>query len=236
MSFTFKKFSIEDTRSAMKVGTDGVLLGAWAYIPGSGRILDIGCGSGIVALMCAQRSSRDVIIDAVEIDPEAAKDSRANFDNSLWHDRINLICNDFTVYASECKVKYNAIISNPPYFKDSLKPLNAARHMARHTTTLEYDTLFVWSRKLLYETGKISLVTPWENYCDVAKAATENTLFLSRRTDIYTTNKESTPKRVLTEWSRTPTGYTWDKIIINTAPETYSTEYRNMVKDFYLNM
>ena len=236
MSFKFKQFSLQDTHSAMKVGTDGVLLGAWADIPGEGRILDVGCGSGIIALMCAQRSSKEVAIEAIEIDAGAAKDALANFNNSAWHDRINLICADFRSYASTCSVRYNAIISNPPFFKDSLKPGNKSREIARHTDSLEYDDLFNGCGKILAENGKISLITTWESYGDIAKAATENRMFLYRRTDVFTTAEEKFPKRVLTEWSRTPTDYIWNSITINTALGTYSEEYKNMVGDFYINM
>lgn len=236
MSFAFKQFSIDDGHSAMKVGTDGVLLGAWCSIPESGRILDIGCGSGIVALMSAQRSSEQIKIDAVEIDSGAAEDARTNFRNSPWHDRLKLSCCDFVSYASGCKVKYDAIVSNPPYFQNSLKPQQAERSLARHTSSLEYDGLFLWSEKLLTKKGKISLITPWENYCDIARAATENRLFLYRRADIYTTAEDSTPKRVLTEWSRNVSDYRWEKIIINLTPGTYSAEYRKLVEGFYINM
>lgn len=233
MAFKFKCFSIDDTRTAMKVGTDGVLLGAWAglsAVPENGRILDIGCGSGIVALMCAQRTREQTVIDAIEIDEGAARDAAANFGNSEWHGRINLFCTDFAVFAPSCSVKYDAIVSNPPYFRNSLKPDDRARDMARHTSMLDYDTLVFWSGKILAPNGRISLISPWESYDDIARAATENRLFLQRRSDIRTAAGEDTPKRVLTEWGRTPADYVWDCIDLN------SREYSEMVGDFYIGM
>ena len=123
----------------MKVGTDGVLLGAWAEVKSSPKILDIGTGTGLIAIMLAQRYPLSQIT-AIEIDEAAAAQAKMNVARSPWTKRIQVICNDFSLFRTESK--YNLIVSNPPYFVDALNCPDKQRNMARHTCELNYELLF----------------------------------------------------------------------------------------------
>lgn len=235
MPFRFKQFSVDDKRTAMKVGTDGVLLGAWGYLPDTGRILDVGAGSGLIALMAAQRGAGRVTVDAVEIDMGAAGDAKDNFCASPWGDRMNLFCEDFKTFAVSCRHKYDAVFSNPPYFRNSLLPDEAGRVTARHTAALEYDELFRSVAKLLSAEGRFSLVTPSDSYDDIARIALENSLYLTRLTYVSTIYGIK-HKRILSEWGSTPSDYVMENLAIEKSPGHYTEEYIRLVKDFYINM
>lgn len=143
----------------MRVGTDGVLLGAWSRVEKSNRILDIGTGTGLIAIMAAQRSLAR--IDAVELDFGAASEAAFNVSLSPWKDRITVYCMDFCrFYDKTTKPVYHHILSNPPYFIDSLLPPDGKRERARHTGTLDYEVLFEGASYLLLPDGKLSLVSP----------------------------------------------------------------------------
>ena len=138
--FKFKQFTIHQERSAMRVSTDGVLLGAWSRVEKSNRILDIGTGTGLIAIMAAQRSLAR--IDAVELDFGAASEAAFNVSLSPWKDRITVYCMDFCrFYDKTTKPVYHHILSNPPYFIDSLLPPDGKREQARHTGTLDYKNI-----------------------------------------------------------------------------------------------
>ena len=140
--FKFKQFTIHQERSAMRVSTDGVLLGAWSRVEKSNRILDIGTGTGLIAIMAAQRSLAR--IDAVELDFGAASEAAFNVSLSPWKDRITVYCMDFCrFYDKTTKPVYHHILSNPPYFIDSLLPPDGKREQARHTGTLDYEVLLL---------------------------------------------------------------------------------------------
>lgn len=143
----------------MRVSTDGVLLGAWSRVEKSNRILDIGTGTGLIAIMAAQRSLAR--IDAVELDFGAASEAAFNVSLSPWKDRITVYCMDFCrFYDKTTKPVYHHILSNPPYFIDSLLPPDGKRERARHTGTLDYEVLFKGASYLLLPDGKLSLVSP----------------------------------------------------------------------------
>ena len=138
--FQFKQFTVWHDKCAMKVGTDGVLLGAWTPVESSARILDIGTGTGLVALMLAQRCSASVI--ALEIDGKAAQQAAENITRSPWGSRIEVVCQDFRLYSNKNNsLKYDTIVSNPPYFTDSLKCPDSQRNTARHNDNLSYEEL-----------------------------------------------------------------------------------------------
>lgn len=143
----------------MKVGTDGVLLGAWAPVESSKRILDVGTGTGLISLQLAQRNS-DAIITAIEIDEAAAGQAKENVARSPWSNRIEIVCCDFRNYAS--KEKFDLIASNPPYFIDALRCPDEQRRLARHTGELNYELLFRNSTRMLSEQGGVSIIVPAE--------------------------------------------------------------------------
>lgn len=157
--FAFKKFVIHQDHCAMKVGTDGVLLGSWAN--GGKRILDIGTGTGLIALMMAQRYT-DATIDAVEIDHDAALQAYENVSNTEFANRIKIVETAIQHYSTQDK--YNAIVSNPPFFIDSLLNPNAQRSTARHACALKYCELFATVKALLDTDGEFSAIIPTECY------------------------------------------------------------------------
>jgi len=134
--FRFKQFTIEQEHAAMKVGTDGVLLGAWASAPGAGsRVLDIGTGTGLIALMMAQRT-KDAAVDALEIDPSSASQAKENFQNSPWKKRLRCFPSSFQDFSSQCRKQYDLIVCNPPFFSGSKKTASKSKNLARHDDSL----------------------------------------------------------------------------------------------------
>lgn len=232
--FSFKQFELHQELCAMKVGTDSVLLGAWANIPAQGYILDIGAGTGILSLMAAQRST-NTYITAIEIDTPAAQQARENIARSNWAHRIEVINGDFTQITDCFDHPFNAIISNPPYFEQSLLSPDAARTTARHTTTLRYDDIFRQARTIIAPEGNLSLVIPADLYQDVNNTAMLYGWGASRLTMVRTTSRKQ-PKRALCEWRRNYFAPCSEQLLtIHTATGEYSTEYIELTKEFYLN-
>ena len=233
--FSFKQFDIHQDRCAMKVGTDGVLLGAWAYIPASGHILDIGTGTGLLSLMAAQRS-HTAQVTALEIDSNAAEQARENALRSPWGERITVVNDDFCKWARQCEVRYNKIISNPPYFEQSLLSPDASRTTARHTTMLTYDDIFSLARNLIAEGGSLSLVIPASMYEQVNHTAMLYGWGASRLTLVRTTPRKPA-KRALCEWRRNHYTPCQEEILtLNNPPQGYSEEYIRLTEPFYLKL
>ena len=177
--FRFKQFAVEQEDVAMKVGTDGVLLGAWADCDGANRILDIGTGTGVIALQMAQRNT-EAQIYAVEIDETATKRARANFDASPWAERLGVEQTAVQEYSP--LEKFDLIVSNPPYFVDSLLPPDAKRSTARHTHDLTFEELDKAVTRLLADNGKFALILP---IAEFEKYLTLTQLHLVRRCDVH---------------------------------------------------
>lgn len=234
--FQFKQFTIYHDRCAMKVGTDGVLLGAWYNIPKNGNILDIGTGTGIIALMAAQRSSfSQVSIDAIEIDRDAYLQAKENISSSPWSNRIQVINCSLQEYAEMSETLYDHIVSNPPYFDNTLPPQSLSRQMARHTASLTYEELVSNAVRLLKPEGHISVIYPADQDRQLTRIAVSNKLWVSRK--VWIKGRPSvSPKRVLVEWGKSPVSYIEEELVIETAPLTYTLEYIALTKDFYLKM
>lgn len=233
--FHFKQFSLCQQGCAMKVGTDSVLLGAWAALPPSGNILDIGTGTGILAIMAAQRTA-DATVTAVEIDPDAACRARENVRLCPWSNRITVIRDDFNTYAGRTADRFHAILSNPPYFDDDLLPPDEARRTARHTVSLHYAAIFSLSRQVLLPGGSLSLVVPVPLYSHVDKAAMLAGWSASRLT-LVSTRLGKPPKRALCEWQYglLPPPRV-EHLAIEDAPGKYSQAYSRLTGDFYLHL
>ena len=152
--FSFRQFTIHQDQCAMKVGTDGVLLGAWVNVENAQRILDVGTGTGLIALMCAQRS--ESVIDAVEVDRAASEQAAVNCSASPWKDRITVVHDSFQHFAESTAYRYDLIVSNPPFFKNSLKPKGLARSLARHDDRLSYESLLYYTVKILEPGGTLA--------------------------------------------------------------------------------
>ncbi|MBR4849687.1 MAG: methyltransferase [Alistipes sp.] len=213
----------------MKVGTDGVLLGAWADCSGAKRILDIGTGTGVIALMSAQRNT-EAKIYAVEIDETATRRARSNFEMSPWAERLEV--ENCAVQEFDPNEKFDLIISNPPYFIDSLLPPDAKRSTARHTHDLSFEELDKAVCRLLADGGKFALILPtaeFEKYLSLTK------LHLVRRCDMYPTAGAAV-KRVMAEFAKSETAeIVRESIAIERERRgDYTDEYRTLTKDFYL--
>ena len=230
--FQFKQFTVWHDRCAMKVGTDAVLLGSWMRLDGARRMLDIGCGCGLIALMAAQRNLEGEIV-AVEIDEEAASQAEENIKKSPWADRIHVMKTDICTFQSE--EKFDAIFSNPPYFSNALKCPDKQRTTARHTDSLSFDKLMQCAASLLKKEGEFSLVIPTEVSSALKAAAISHKLYLSRETDVFT-KPGAKAKRSLLAFSPTMPKECVQPhdLIMHPHPGEDGEEYKNMVKDFYL--
>ncbi len=231
--FKFKQFIIHQDRCAMKVGTDGVLLGAWANCEESKNVLDIGTGTGLIALMIAQRSSAK--IDAIEIDNEASEQAFENIEKSPWAERINVLNRSFQDFSESITQKYDLIVTNPPYFQNSLFAPDQKRTDARHNSNLQLEELLVGSKKLLNQDGFLSIILPYlEGNMFILKAS-EMDLYCVRQTKVLTKpNKE--PKRLLLEFMKVKKPLVEQEMIIElNKRHEYSEAYKNLTKDFYLS-
>ncbi len=228
--FQFKQFTVWHDRCAMKVGTDAVLLGSWMRVDGARRLLDIGCGCGLIALMAAQRCQGQIV--AVEIDAEAARQASENVSASPWASRIDVVNQDICSFDGG---PFDVIFSNPPYFVDSLKSPDVRRTSARHTDTLTFGQLMGRVSSLLSPHGEFSLVIPM-NVADLLKAeALSRRLFLSRETHVQA-KLGATPKRVLMAFRKElPEEHVVPQhLVMHTASGSLTEEYGSMVNDFYL--
>lgn len=230
-SFTFKQFTVCQDKCAMKVGTDGVLLGAWAPVGQAARILDVGTGTGLIALQMAQRNSL-ARVTAVEIDADAAAQARQNVAGSPWEERIEVVCADFEAFCSD--KPYDLIVSNPPYFVDALRCPDGQRSQARHAGSLNYVSLFRHAAGLLSREGRVSVIVPSEVAGQVEDAAWTHGFYPEHRTRVYT--KEGKPsRRTLMTFGRRLYPLREDALYISAPDGSYTEAYKALTRDFYLN-
>lgn len=237
--FRFKQFTILQDRCAMKVGTDGTLLGAWVDLSGAEKILDIGTGTGLIALMLAQRSPQGlgilspVNIDAVEIDLNSSIQARENVERSPWSNRVKVENYSIQKYTDICQKRYDLIVSNPPFFENASKAAKRARTVARHTDFLSQVDLLQAAVKLLSETGKLAVIYPVEQAQNFQKMAEDFGLFCQRK--LYVKPMPEIPtKRILMELSKNKLPLQENTLIIAAKQYIYTPEFITLIKDFYL--
>jgi Predicted O-methyltransferase len=228
-SFRFKQFEVFHDRCAMKVGTDGVLLGAWTRPGDALRILDVGTGSGLVALILAQHST--AFVDGVELDAEAAVQAAENVAVSPWNERMHIYETDFCRFSNGL---YDLIVSNPPFFRESLKAPARERNQARHTDALSYEMLVHNAGRMLSSSGRLSVVLPAASADDFDAICWQNKLYLSRRCDVVSVEGLE-PKRVLLEFSRFRSGTERTKLILETSSHKRTEEFTALTADLYLD-
>lgn len=230
--FQFKQFTIRQDRTPMKVGTDGVLLGAWAEIENATNILDIGTGTGLLALMCAQRNS-SARIDAIEIEPHAYGQALENIRESPWQQRIRVFPCSLQQYTSP--LRYDGIICNPPFFINSTKAPESGRTLARHNDALPLEELVENVVRLLTPTGHFFVILPPAEANLLIRYARAYRLYPQRITDVLP-NPGKMLKRQLLHLSTTIQEIIEDEIIIELSRHHYSEEYRALTQAFYLNL
>jgi tRNA1Val (adenine37-N6)-methyltransferase len=230
--FQFKQFIVRHDRCPMKVNTDGVLLGAWADVHDIRSALDVGTGSGIIALMIAQRSEAN--IDAVEIDHLACRQAFENIDHSPWKNRIKVHHDSFQHYASVCARQYDLIVSNPPYFRNAMKPGDKRKSKAKHDVDLGFEGLLYYSSLLLAPHGRFCVILPYAAKDNFMQLACINHLYCRRIAAV-----RSTPlipfSRIIMAFSRGMTDkIQQSEITIHLKNREYSPEYIELTRDFYL--
>jgi tRNA1Val (adenine37-N6)-methyltransferase len=231
--FQFKQFRIIQEHSAMKVGVDGVLLGAWVHAEGADRILDIGTGTGLIALMMAQKNSR-AQIDALELDPDAFGEANRNFQQSGWSDRIHPELCSFQEFAERANLKYDLIVSNPPFFANGIQVPAPNRALARHAGSLPLDVLISGAANLLREKGRIALVLPAASLKEIEQTAISTNLYVSRMCRIKP-NPQKPDFRILVELTNTTVSTQVETLMIEFEKHhDYTPEYKELTKDFYL--
>lgn len=230
--FRFKQFTVQHQRSSMKVGTDAVLLGAWCNLDGARRVLDVGTGCGVIALMVAQRNA-DAAILAIDIDPASVNEAQENFDASPWTDRLQACREDFNDLTDD--EGFDLIVTNPPYYNEDVLPPDAVRSAARHTHALSFEQLMQGAARLLAPTGSIALITPVEARDAVTTAATFAGLHLSRLTTVHSSEGKQ-PKRLLWQWSKQRCTIQRDSLILHQKGGAFTPQYTELCKDFYLDL
>ena len=228
--FEFKQFMIEQHKAAMKVGTDGVLLGAWTPVEEACRILDVGTGTGLIALMLAQRS--DAIIDAVEIDELASEEAKYNFEQSDWSSRLQVYHSDFHLFADVPHEPYDLIVSNPPFFINSLKTKNEALSIARHNDMLSFNQLVSGARKLLSSSGRLCVIIPFGSCTEFRECARLAGFYLRNQTNVIPKLGRA-PKRVLLEFTLQQGYPVNNELTILDENGLYTDYYKTLTSPFY---
>ena len=240
MTFTFKQFSVNQDRCAMKIGTDGVLLGAWTpLINNPFNVLDIGAGTGILSLMLAQRSNAAPnnvgIIDAIEIDEDAYEQCVENFEASPWGDKLFCFHAGLDEFVDEPEDEYDLIISNPPFYTDDYKSDNTSRDLARFEDALPFEELIEAAALLLSDNGIFSVIIPYKEE--------ERFVAMCKILDLFPlkiTRVKGTPtseiKRSLLAFCRMEQTPLIDELIIEISRHNYTPEYIELTKEFYLKM
>lgn len=231
--FRFKQFAIRQTHAAMKVGTDGALLGAWVNVREANNILDIGTGTGIISMMLGQRN-KSALVDAVEIDDNAIIDASFNFENCPWKDR--LVLHHTSIQEFKSTIGYDLIVSNPPFFVNSLKSQVTNKQTARHTDSLHYNEIVDFAIEHLNPNGNLALILPVENALQCIDYAKEKGLFLTRLCKV-----KSVPHKPIHRWvfelSLNSKDMLEEELTIETGKRhDYTDQYIGMCKDFYTIM
>jgi len=232
--FNFKQFSIKQDECAMKVGTDGILLGAWTNVTKAKNIIDIGTGTGLIAIMLAQRSS-DCRIDAIEIDQPAYEQACENVKDSPWACRINVIHSSIQDFITD--KKYDLIVSNPPFFivENTLVAPEKQRANARHSVSLNMDDLVSSVKRLLAPEGVFSIVLPFPNEANLLIKKMEQSGFACIRKLRLKPTPAKAPKRILMEFSKSISAISEEVLVVeDKGRHGYSDKFIELTKDFYL--
>jgi tRNA1Val (adenine37-N6)-methyltransferase len=231
--FEFKQFRIEQNKASMKVGTDGVILGAWVSAGDTERILDVGTGTGLIAMMIAQRCNAR--IDAVEIDEGSFSDAAYNFSHSTWKERLKVFHSDFNTFSNGGAQPYDLIVCNPPYFVDSFKTTDSRLAKARHNVSIDFVQLIQGSVRLLNAKGRLAVIIPSQSFDEFRETARLHGFYLQRLTTVFT--KAGNPAvRVMLEFSVLPCYPQTDEIYLRNRDGQISDRFKELTISYYLNI
>lgn len=233
--FAFKKFTVRQERCAMKVGTDGVLLGAWVDVGNAQRILDVGTGTGLIALMLAQRS--EALVTAIEIDEAAAGQAAENFRDSPWSQRLRCLQTSLQDFQLSCDNKFDLIVCNPPFFRNGFRPENHLRGMARHETALTLHDLMQAAGRIIHDPGRLALIYPFDEQDRIASLARSFGM-TRQRTTIVKPYAGKPPHRILTELGKQQHFGTSPDVLElwDTQNQTMTDAYAGLTRAFYLKL
>ena len=240
--FRFKQFTVFQEDVSMRVNTDGVLLGAWCRMPerNGAKILDIGTGTGVIALMAAQRMSAnfsDFEVAAVESDSPSCIQAVQNFKASVWKKSLKVFMTDFQQFVPCCQDRYDLIVSNPPYFVDSLKNPSISKRLSRHTDNLPFEDIIAGAKKILSPEGRLSVILPFEESKLFVSIAEENGFSKARFCRVFAKEGDELPKRVMLEFSiqadKKAEALSEDLCIMDSNLE-FTSAYKAITGDFYL--
>ena len=236
MGFRCKQFTIEDDQCAMKVGTDSLMLGSWVEVNGAKHILDIGTGSGLLAIMLAQKADHICQIEGIDIDRNAIKQAKVNASNSPWSQQLHFYQRSLQEYASN--IKYELIVSNPPYFPENISANKidslTNRQRARQTLTLDHQSLLQHVVLMMAEQGQFYCVLPAQSAELFCKYAQQVGLYCVNMLWVLA-KPNKTASRVLMAFSLQQASQKAQQIIIHTHDGNYSADYMALCQDFYLN-
>jgi tRNA1Val (adenine37-N6)-methyltransferase len=233
-AFAFKQFNVKQDKCAMKVGTDAVLLGSWIQPNGSTHILDIGTGTGVIALMLAQKTNASIV--GIDIDVSATQQAQENVDESKFKNSITLFNTSFQDYVKTTALKFQLIVSNPPFFEQSLKSSDEKRSNARHADVLPFDDLLDGVIKLLDVKGKFCLILPTLEAEKFRNMAQKKGLYLSKLLRVKSRVDKDTDKRHLMQFEFTPTEFSEETIAIEEDERhSYTQAYKELTKAYYIN-
>ena len=229
--FNFKKFSIHQNNAAMKIGTDGILIGAWVNISKKFKGLDIGSGTGIITIMLCQRNL-NLELDSIELSQSAVMDAKINIENSNWSNRIKLFHQDLKDFHPDSN--YDLIVSNPPYFKKSLQPSNSERSKARHQNDLKLEDILKFSNQNLTKDGSLNIILPFEQKKEAIEFAKKHGLNAIRECAVYPKPNKA-PHRILIEFSRSENKQLIKEslVIEEAGRHNYSEDYKKLTREFY---
>ncbi len=233
--FQFKQFSLAQDKCKMKVGTDGILLGAWANTEGVNAVLDIGTGTGLIAIMLAQRIP-EAQIHAIEIDDTSFDQAKANMANCAWTDRLTAIHQSIQEYSKSSQMQYDLIVCNPPFFTGGTLSSYQDKNSVRHTTKLAHGDLLTAVRSLLTPEGNFSVILPYIEGLRFKEVAVRYQLYCSHITEVYP-KADKQIERLLMRFGKKEIALTKDQLIIQKEKRNdYTDEYVELTKEFYLNM
>jgi tRNA1Val (adenine37-N6)-methyltransferase len=233
-AFAFKQFNVKQDKCAMKVGTDAVLLGSWIQPNGSTHILDIGTGTGVIALMLAQKTSASIV--GIDIDGIATQQAQENVDESKFKNSITLFNSSFQDFVKTTSLKFQLIVSNPPFFEQSLKSSDEKRSNARHADVLPFEDLLDGVIKLLDEKGKFCLILPTLEAEKFRGMAQKKGLFLSKLLRVKSRVDKDIDKRHLMQFEFTPTEFSEETMAIEEDERhSYTQAYKELTKPYYIN-